>query len=399
MKKFRKQNNRYAYQVLEPRKMLAGDVTATVNDGLLQIIGDAEGNEIIVAGRPDGTATVFPIGDTTINGSTDPFVVSTTLDDVDVQLNAGDDNATIQGLVLSQSLRVRTNVGDDTTFVHHIEVQRFEQFSGDGDDTLEFNNVYSRGSILISSENNDDVVSITNMAAGTNATVETGNGVDTVAIDNLGVKDNINLNTGGANDQVIMTGLVYGYRANLILGEGSDSLNILPATSNETALFFRNLNVQGGAGDDSISMDASVTSRRNTVVGGDAGTDSIEQGGASLRSDTISSIENQQVDNLDALLDSVYAALTAADIDTTPFGGAVDPEDDRRVHQQRPDRHEDHPCAELHSVSDRTRDKCWRDHREGQAERPAGHLAVAGRRADAVHPEVVEPEEPEPSVA
>lgn len=323
MKKIRKQNNRYAYQVLEPRKMLAGDVTATVNDGLLQIIGDAEGNEIIVAGRPDGTATVFAIGDTTINGSSDPFVVSTSLDDVDVQLNQGDDNATIQGLVLSQSLRVRTNAGDDTTFVHHIEVQRFEQFAGDGNDTLEFNNVYSLGSILISGENNDDVVSITNMAAGTNATLQTGNGVDTVAIDNLGVKNTINLNTGDAGDQVIMTGRVYGYRANLLLEQGNDSLNILPATSSETALFLRRLNIQGGDGDDSISMDASVTSSRKTTVGGGDGTDSIEQAGASLRNDSISSIENLQVENLDALLDSVYTTLTAANIDTTPYGETV----------------------------------------------------------------------------
>jgi len=182
MKKFRKHSNRDAYQKLEPRKMLAGDVTATVNDGLLQIIGDAEGNEIIVAGRPDGTATVFPLGETTINGSADPFDVSTPLDDVDVRLNLGDDNATIQGLVLSQSLRIRTGAGDDTTFVHHIDVQRFEQFAGDGDDTLEFNNVYSRGSTTISGENNDDIVSITNMAAGTSATLLTGNGEDTVGV-------------------------------------------------------------------------------------------------------------------------------------------------------------------------------------------------------------------------
>ncbi len=323
MKKSRKQQNRNDYQVLEPRKMLAGDVTATVNDGLLQIIGDAEGNEIIVAGRPDGTATVFAVGDTTINGSSDPFIVTTQLDDVDVRLNAGDDNATIQGLVLSQSLRVRTGVGDDTTFVHHSEIQRFEQFAGDGDDTLEFNNLYSRGSIVISGENNDDVVSITNMAAGSTATVETGNGVDTVAIDNLGVKDNIDLNTGGANDQVIMTGRVYGYRANLLLDQGNDSLSILPATSGETALFLRELNIQGGDGNDNIAMDASVTSSRKTVIGGDDGTDSIERAGARLRSDSISNIENQQVDNLETLLDSVYTTLTAANIDTTPFGETV----------------------------------------------------------------------------
>lgn len=323
MKKLRKQNKRNDYQVLEPRKMLAGDVTATVNDGLLQIIGDAEGNEIIVAGRPDGTATVFPIGDTTINGSSDPFVVTTSLDDVDVQLNQGDDNATIQGLVLSQSLRVRTNAGDDTTFVHHIEVQRFEQFAGDGDDTLEFNNVYSLGSILISGENNDDVVSITNLAAGTSATIQTGNGVDTVAIDNLGVTDNINLNTGDAGDQVILTGRVYGYRANFLLEQGNDSLNILPATSSETATFLRELNIEGGDGNDSISMDASVTSPRTTNIDGGDGSDSIEQAGASLRDASISSIENQQVDNLNALLDSVFATLTAANIDTTPFGETV----------------------------------------------------------------------------
>ncbi len=323
MKKSRKQHNRNDYQLLEPRKMLAGDVTATVSDGLLQIVGDAEGNEIIVAGRPDGTATVFPIGDTTINGSTDPFIVTTQLDDVDVRLNAGDDNATLQGLVLSQSLRVRTGVGDDTTFVHHSEVQRFEQFAGDGNDTLEFNNLFSRGSILISGENNDDVVSITNMAAGTTATVETGNGVDTVAIDNLGVKDNINLNTGGANDQVILTGLVYGYRANLLLEQGNDSLNILPAISGETALFARRLNIQGGDGNDSIAMDASVTSSRETDINGGDGIDSIEQAGARLRGDSINNIENQQVDNLDALLDSVYTTLTTADIDTTPFGETV----------------------------------------------------------------------------
>ena len=323
MKKSRKQNNRNAYQVLEPRKMLAGNVTATVSDGLLQIIGDTEGNEIIVVGAPDGTARVIGINDTTINGGTDPFVVSTKLDDVDVKLNAGDDNATIQGLVLSQSLRIRTHAGNDTTNVHHIDVRRFEQFAGDGDDKMEFNNVYSRGWITISGENNDDIVSITNMAAGNNASVLTGNGNDTVAIDNMGVKENFNLNTGNGDDQVIMTGLVYGYRANLLLEQGNDSLNVLPATSNESALFLRGLNIQAGEGNDSVAMDASVSSPKQTIIGGGAGTDSIEQGDANLRNGPISDFENQQVANLNALLDSVYTALTDADIDTEPFGRAV----------------------------------------------------------------------------
>ncbi len=326
MKKNRKQNNRSTYQILEPRKMLAGDVTATVNDGLLQVVGDIEGNEIIVAGRADGTVSVIGINNTTINGGTAPFVVSTTLNDVDVQLNAGDDNATIQGLVLSDSLRVRTGAGADTTSVHHIDVSRFEQFGGDGNDQMEFNNVYSRRSILISGENNDDIVSITNLAAGTNANILTGNGNDTVAIDNLGVKNNLNLNTGNGNDQAIMTGQVYGYRANLLLGQGSDALHVLPGTSNETALFFRGLNIQGGDGDDSVSLDAAVTSRKRTVVQGGAGTDSIEQGGANLRGGTISNFENLEIANLNALLDSVYTTLDTADIDTTPFGRVPTPD-------------------------------------------------------------------------
>lgn len=75
----RHQNQAPRYQPLEPRKMLAGDITAAVANGQLMITGDAEANEVMIIGNGDGSARVVGVDGTTINGGTAEFVTSSSL--------------------------------------------------------------------------------------------------------------------------------------------------------------------------------------------------------------------------------------------------------------------------------------------------------------------------------
>lgn len=323
MNNFRKPTPAPSYQILEPRKLLAGDVTVSVDGSTLRVLGDGDANQIQIIGRADGSATISGLDGTTINGGTTAFSTAANLRRSQIQMGDGDDEVTIQGLVLDNALTVRTGNGNDSTDIQHINVRGIEVSGEDGNDVLQFDNVFSRSSIVIRGDNGDDVVAIGAMAAHRNGLIDTGSGNDRLAVDNLGIKENMTLRFGSGDDEALIAGETYGYRGTIRLGDGDDRLSILPATNDAAARFRRNLNILGQGGDDSIALDANVTASRRARIDGGADNDSIVQGDARLRRSRIRNFESTEITDLTARLDAFYSSLEASDIDVTRFGGTA----------------------------------------------------------------------------
>ncbi len=318
----RKSSPSPTYQILEPRKLLAGDVTVTVDGSALRVVGDADANQIQIIGRADGSAVVTGLDGTTINGGSAEFSADADLRTAQIELGDGNDEVEIRGLVLRNALTVRTGGGSDSTDIQHINVRGIEVSAEDGNDVLQFDNVFSRSSIVILGGDGDDTVAIGAMAANGDGVINTGNGNDSLAVDNLGIKENMNLLFGNGDDQALIAGETYGYRGNIVLGAGDDTLSVLPATNEAAARFRRNLTVSGNSGDDIVALDANVTANRRAQINGGTDNDAIEQGDANLRRSTIRNFESEEVADLSTRLDAFYATLAASSIDTTRFGGS-----------------------------------------------------------------------------
>ena len=327
MKNSRKSFSSFTYQVLQPRNLLAGDVTVTVDDFALTVLGDFEDNQILIVGSPDGSVTVSGLEDTTINGGTGPFVSGPNLETAEILTFEGNDEVEIRGLVLEDDLILLADEGDDSIDIQDINADDIEVVGGDGNDVLEFDNVFSRDSIEIIGGDGDDTVAIGAVASGDDASIDTGSGDDLFAADNLGIGENLDLEFGDGDDQALIAGETYGRRADIDLGDGNDSLSILPTTNDAEARFPRRLTIDGDDGDDTVVLDASVSADRRSRIDGDSGDDAFEEGGADLERSRIRSFESEEVVGLDAQLDTFFAALAANSIDVTRFGGTDGPVD------------------------------------------------------------------------
>ena len=321
MNNSRKSSTSPSYETLEPRKLLAGDVTVALNGSTLTVLGDGDANQIQVIGRQDGSAVVTGLDGTTINGGTTAFSAAADLNTAQIQLEGGDDELTIRGLVLNNSLTVRMGDGNDATDIQFSDLRGIEVSGNDGDDVLEFDNVFSDRSIVIRGGDGNDTVAIGGMAANRNALIDTGSGDDSLVVDNLGIRGDMTLLFGDGDDEALFAGETYGYRGTVVLGDGDDFFSVLPATNEAAARFRRNLNIQGGNGNDSISLDSSVSSSRRTRIDGGIGNDAVVEGDASLQRSRIRNFESAEIADLTTQLDAFYASLTATGIDVTRFGG------------------------------------------------------------------------------
>ncbi len=315
-----KQNSIFGYHQFEPRQLLAGDVSVSFSAGVLDVTGDSLANEFQIVGTPDGGVTLNGIANTTVNNGNNPFVVASGVRQVNLRLGEGNDSIEIVGLVLSDRLNIDGQLGNDNVKIRDLNTSFLIVDGGDGNDVLEFHNTFSRREIRILGQEGNDTVSITAMATDRNFHLDTGAGSDTIAINHLGVRKSIFLSAGAGDDTVMTTGEVYGYKTEIRLDDGNDTLGVLPTTNAATATFRRELDVKAGAGVDRVLLGQEVTSSRKTSLDGEADNDSLGTTGSVMNRPQILGFEDQQLANLTQALDGFYSRLTTAGVDTTPFG-------------------------------------------------------------------------------
>jgi hypothetical protein len=148
---------RWAFERLEDRTLLSGNVTAIVTSGgNLQVVGDAKDNQIVIQSTSTGALQVSSLdGTTTINGGNTPFTTSAVTGDVDVFMKQGADVVDVGGegtlTSLPHNLIVDTGPGDDTVAVENASIGgSVALFGGVGSDTFTVGSSESEAPVSVS---------------------------------------------------------------------------------------------------------------------------------------------------------------------------------------------------------------------------------------------------------
>jgi hypothetical protein len=198
-------------ETMEGRRMLAGNVTASIVGGVLVVQGDNKSNAIVIAAHSTVNTTVTPAPGTTVNGDGTATFVGTP--PIVVDMGNGDDSVTFVDLDF-QRVSVTTGNGNDRVI-------------GDVDGSGP--NIFS--TLRIDTGNGDDFVHLGgSTGVASDLTIVTGNGDDTVElVDATGVGGNMNIVTGNGDDRIRLAGS-FAIDGSLTLNGGS-GFDVLDASS------------------------------------------------------------------------------------------------------------------------------------------------------------------------
>jgi hypothetical protein len=308
----RRSRQQQMVETLESRTLLAGNVTAVVEDGDLRITGDAEDNLVDVM-VVNGDIVVQGVDGTTVNGSSDPFVAfagtTTIAGDLEARLRGGDDTLRLFGpLTVAGRTSVRDHRGvtrlgiTDVTFARDVRVT-----TGRGADEVSIAGSTFARDLRINADGGDNLVSIfestvedrTSISAGTtdghcgwswgrhhrhgwgrhrggwgewgwrndrsggdsqvvieqstlnHLQVSTGRGDDNVVLRETTVQGRIRGWTGSGDDFVMTDQVTVNGRTKLDLGRGDDAL-----VTQQTNTFDGRVHASGGRGNDAQQISA-----------------------------------------------------------------------------------------------------------------------------------------------
>jgi hypothetical protein len=163
----RSSGRRCAFESLEDRQMLAGDVTAKISGGKLVIKGDSLANGItIAAGSTAGTVVVTGVtaggSATTVNSGTTAVTLSGFTGGLKLDMKGGDDSVTITGLTVTGDAKLEGGRGNDTFDVSGSTFHgALTTNLGDGNDTLTFDSTTVSGKAKFKGRSGNDDATIT----------------------------------------------------------------------------------------------------------------------------------------------------------------------------------------------------------------------------------------------
>ncbi len=255
---------------LEQRRMMAGDVTASLSGADLVVNGDNSGNEVVIrATEQAGQFVVEGLNGTTINGQQSATISGVT-DDLRINLRNGDNVLllTAEGpdgeqsfLQVADDLQIRTGSGQDVVVFDNVRVgDRADLRTGDGADTI---------------------VTYQSQFVG-DFRVNTGNGSDILGLDTTEVFGRLRATLGSGDDVFVLFDCNVGERTDVNMGSGDDFFGVHGSN------FADELRLNGGNGDDdmihsdtSSAVDTRVRSVES-VTAGDANDISAELDDASI---------------------------------------------------------------------------------------------------------------------
>lgn len=242
-------------ETLEPKRLLAGDVMASLDGNVLEILGDAEGNEIVISAALDEQGEVIAdsfivtgLDGTTVNGGPDATFADVT--HIQVDLGEGDDLVQLTDAVVQGNVHVETGAGADQVWIGH--------FPGQADGGVM--PLAAAGiDAFLELEVPDLPVDAGPVGIGRNLFVETGDEADVVAISDALVQRNATINTGDGDDQVFILaasdledevamgvsllptplepdadrGLDVGFKLSIKLGDGADAVTMMHTSAHK----------------------------------------------------------------------------------------------------------------------------------------------------------------------
>ena len=297
MKNHGKSLRKFGVESLERRELMAGDVIAALEGGLLVVEGDQFGNQIAIARTATGDVVVSGQNGTLINGLPAVRFPRVELNAVDIRMEGGNDIVAIRNLQVATDLNVDLGAGNDrltspaaapSTIGGNMSIlgnegndivqlaamtvrENLSVDGGLGSLNASINNSTIDKIMSIVGDEADDIVSVTGSSIGLDLLIETKGGSDRVTLTDLGAfqvsintdsngsvgLDQVTLNrvttvedlgifTGAGNDVVRLTDVTSGKSIVTSLDEGNDRLIATRVRAAVDAIF------EGGAGLDTL---------------------------------------------------------------------------------------------------------------------------------------------------
>lgn len=270
------QCSRLAFEHLESKQMLAGDVAIAVIDGNLLIKGDELGNQIaITAGEEPGQYVIRGLDGTMLHrvASIDPvepvldstappvsvLVVDGVRRNVRIGMGEGDDLVVLHDAGFRGNVGIGTDGGDDTVRVgvrvDSLTAAARPQLSDAIDGTPDRPSVVIRGNLTIATGDENDVVQIPSAQVVGHLRIGTGAGNDRVNLGNA-------LSAATAEAVLEMPPVTVGRGTTVELGAGTDGFVASGVRSPQGVA------VYGGEGRDEIVLRNVQAGARLTVDSG-----------------------------------------------------------------------------------------------------------------------------------
>jgi len=280
------------FEQLEPRTLLAGNVSAAITGGALALTGDSAGNEVQLSIVGEDLV-VSGLNGTTINGS-DTFIAfaaaTQTSGDVNVELGGGSDTFSIVGAVtVAGSVNVEDRSGSSQLGFHGVTIQgSVAVTTGRSADSISFSGATVNGSVDLRTRGGNDVISIfdstirssTNLitrrgndaivveesALESNGKIRTGQGADDIAFVNSTVSGNLRGRTGQAADFLSFDGVTVNGKTRILMSKGNDTV-VTQNTNQFDGAFY--IGGKLGGGDSILTSDESTFSNGQKSKGFD----------------------------------------------------------------------------------------------------------------------------------
>ena len=234
---------RLALEPLERRWMMAGDVTAAVVNGNLQIHSDDLADKITVTQLSPGEFTVTGVGGTTINGGTTPFDATGVTNNVAIKMGNGDDSVLVQNASCQGSLSIKAGNGNDTVDLFDSQVTKSVSIcTGTGNDDIHL----GEAPVAVTSSAATTAPSpttLTGITVGDYLRIKTGDGNDNVSLGDTSVGDSAYIRTGNGKDHVIV-------------GQPTTPVTTAATTPSFNVNVGRTLAIRAGNGGDTVSLDS-----------------------------------------------------------------------------------------------------------------------------------------------
>lgn len=307
------------YGRFESRRLLAGNVQAFVDDGILLLVGDGLANEISLTTSPAGGATVTGVG-TTINGGTAAVNIDPGFGNLTADLAGGDDRLRVDGFAVGDHFSVFGGDGADRVTIRTLHAKNVHIETGAGDDVMDLQ-LTTRKSAHIDLGEGVDIVSLAGVRTGRNLKVFAGGGNDTVHIGGSTIGRKLRVESGAGNDEVLLAAQTrVRKRTQIALEAGDDFLGFAPTgTAVRSAEFRGRTGIDAGDGNDRIAIDASAGLGSGAEVDGGAGTGDALQNAGGRRINAVN-FETARVAGVDAAVEAILQRLRAAGVDLEQDG-------------------------------------------------------------------------------
>ncbi|HIF01721.1 MAG TPA: hypothetical protein EYQ63_33150 [Fuerstia sp.] len=221
----------------------AGNVAARIFGNNLILTGDNAANGVMVSTNQDGWVTVIGLGDTTIAGQNQPWVIdgwTMVPGDLRINLHGGGDAVLLNNLQVGDDVTVNTHGGDDFVLIDELGVTGdLDVRSASGHNSFYIMDTQVGGLVRSITGSGNDALLTDNVWFGGRTIVIARSGNDLFASTNSTLAGDLVLNAGAGNDQVIIQGNTFGSSVTLEGAGGSDSHDIDPSTTSNQAPVIR----------------------------------------------------------------------------------------------------------------------------------------------------------------